>query len=524
MLCVPARHERAIKLIANLAATAGVCAALPLWFQFDLRNPEFQFVERARWVPSIGAEYALGIDGFSGLMVLLTALIGFVTVLSSWSAVRDRVKTYYIVLSVVQTALLGTFMALDVLLFFLFWQAMLVPMYLLISRWGGERRSQAATKFLCFMLVGSVVMLLGILVLYDHHHAVTGVYSFDITRFQALDVPRGLQLWLFLAFFIGFAMTVPVFPFHAWVSDAHTAAPTAASVILAAIVLKLGTYGFIRVSLPILPDATRTFVPWMAALSLIGIVYGALAAMAQSDWKRLLAYFSLSHLAMATLGLFALTPLGITGSILQQINHGISIAALFLLVGIVDERRHTRTIAGYSGLAQVMPVCAVTFVVMAMSSIGLPALNGFVGQALILRGVFAANRWWAVAGGSGLALGAVYMLWLSRRTLYGKTGMLESGRALDLSLRDYVTCAPLVALAVWIGLYPTPVLDRLTHPVTKVVFRVDPSLVSPAEAAASGCTTPGKATEGPESLTGTADGGLPFIEPPCGIEEAPTAP
>jgi len=426
-------------------------------------------------------------------------------------------------LLVLQTGMLGAFISLDFLLFFLFWEVMLVPMYFLIVIWGSDRRLYSAIKFFLYTLVGSVVMLLGILALYFHYHEVTGVYTFDITKFQMLTVPANLQKWIFLAFFLGFAIKVPMFPFHTWLPDAHTDAPTAGSVILAAILLKLGTYGFIRFSLPILPDATRAFVPLMIGLSLIGIVYGALVAMAQHDWKRLVAYSSVSHLGMAMLGMFALTPVGITGSIMQQINHGISTGALFLIVGVVYERRHTREIAEYGGLSKVMPAFAAVFLIMTMSSIGLPALNGFIGEVLILQGVFVVNKVWAAVGASGIVLGAAYMLWLYQRTMFGKVENPKNVDLPDLSLREMVTFAPLIALAFWIGLYPTPVLDRLKHPVTKVVYRVNPSLVSPDEAVASGCTTPGEATKGPEGLQAES-GGAPFIEPPCGIDETPAAP
>src|SRR5918998_3696515 len=388
LLFVSKRSENAIRWIANLFAVAGFLISIPLWFLYNPQNPDFQFVERAPWIPSIGAEYFLGVDGFSVLLILLTTLMGVIAVLSSWTAITERVKEYYIFLLVLQTGMIGAFMALDFLLFFLFWELMLVPMYFLIGIWGSANRLYSAIKFFLYTLVGSVVMLLGILALYFYNHSVTGVYTFDITQFQNLNVPFNLQWWIFLAFFLGFAVKVPMFPFHTWLPDAHTDAPTAGSVILAAVLLKMGTYGFIRFSLPILPEATRAFVPLMVTLSIIGIVYGALVAMAQRDWKRLVAYSSVSHMAMVMLGMFALNPVGITGSIVQQLNHGISTGALFLLVGVVYERRHTREISEYGGLSKVMPVYAAIFLLMTMSSIGLPALNGFIGELLILQGAF----------------------------------------------------------------------------------------------------------------------------------------
>jgi NADH-quinone oxidoreductase subunit M len=520
LMMVPARQETAIKWIANLVMLAGFVISLPLWWSFNLQDPGFQFTERASWIPSIGASYYLGVDGFSALMILLTTLIGVIATLSSWTAIHDRIKEYYVFLLILQTGMLGAFMALDFLLFFLFWEVMLVPMYFLIGIWGSDRRLYSAIKFFLYTLVGSVVMLLGILALYFHYYEVTGVYTFDVTEYYKLQIPFTLQWWCFLAFFLGFAIKVPMFPFHTWLPDAHTDAPTAGSVILAAILLKMGTYGFIRFSLPILPDATVSFVPFMAALSLIGIVYGALCAMAQQDWKRLVAYSSVSHLAMATLGMFALTPAGMMGSIMQQINHGISTGALFLIVGIVYERRHTREISEYGGLSKVMPVYAAVFMIMTMSSIGLPALNGFIGEVLILQGTFVVNKMWAAVAATGIVLGAAYMLWLYQRTMFGKIENPKNEKLQDLNLREFATFAPLIVLAFWIGLYPSPVLDRLAPAVNTVVARVNPAYspqASKAPAATADCDTP--------AAPATAVAGAvaaPFTTTACGDAGGPT--
>ena len=336
LLLVSKRQENAIRWVANIFAGLGFLVSLPLWFRYQPGGAPWQFVERAEWIPSIGASYFLGVDGFSVLLLLLTTLMGVIAILSSWTAITERVKEYYIFLLVLQTGMIGAFVSLDFLLFFLFWEVMLVPMYFLIAIWGGGRRLYSAIKFFLYTLVGSVVMLLGILALYFHYGSLPGnVPTFDITVFQQLTLPYNLQKWVFLAFFLGFAVKVPMFPFHTWLPDAHTDAPTAGSVILAAVLLKMGTYGFIRFSLPILPDATRAFVPMMFWLSTIGIVYGALVALAQTDWKRLVAYSSVSHMAMIMLGMFALTPVGLTGSIVQQLNHGMSTGAFFLSVAIV---------------------------------------------------------------------------------------------------------------------------------------------------------------------------------------------
>src|ERR1700687_5589320 len=476
LLFVNKQHEDAIRWIANIVALVGFAISIPLWFWFSPQSPDYQFMARAPWIPWVGAEYFLGGDGFSTLLILLTTMMGFIAVLSSWAAITERVKEYYIFMLVLQTGMLGAFMSLDFLLFFLFWEVMLVPMYFLIGIWGSTNRLYSAIKFFLYTLVGSVVMLLGILALYFSYKNATGspTGTFDITAFQRFNFPVGLQWWVFLAFFLGFAIKVPMFPFHTWLPDAHTDAPTAGSVILAAVLLKMGTYGFIRFSLPILPDASHQFVPMVILLSIIGIVYGALVALAQKDWKRLVAYSSVSHMAMVMLGMFALNPVGITGSIIQQLNHGISTGALFLLVGVVYERRHTREISEYGGLSKVMPVYATIFLIMTMSSIGLPALNGFIGELLILLGVFVASKVWAAFAASGVVLGAAYMLYLYQRTMFGKIETPKHERALDLCQREFVTFAPLLVLAVWMGIYPAPFLLRLEKSVQHIVERVSP--------------------------------------------------
>ncbi len=473
LLFVDRRRDDSIRWIANIVASLGFLVSLPLWFWYDSANPDWQFVERAPWIPSIGAEYFLGVDGFSSLLVLLTTLMGMIAILSSWTAITERVKEYYIFLLVLQTGMIGAFITLDFLLFFLFWEVMLVPMYFLIGIWGSDRRLYSAIKFFLYTLVGSVVMLLGILAVYFYQFSVTGVYTFDVTQFHELNMPVDLQWWVFLAFFLGFAVKVPMFPFHTWLPDAHTDAPTAGSVILAAVLLKMGTYGFIRFSLPILPDATISFVPLIAGLSIVGIIYGALVALAQSDWKRLIAYSSVSHMGLVMLGMFALTPVGITGSIVQQINHGISTGALFLIVGIVYERRHTREISEYGGLSKTMPVYAAVFLIMTMSSIGLPTLNGFIGEILILQGIFVVNKWWAAVAATGIVLGAAYMLWLYQRTMFGTIDNPKNEGLADLNVRELATFVPLIILAVWIGLYPSPFLRRLETSVERVMTRVN---------------------------------------------------
>ncbi|MGB7217672.1 MAG: NADH-quinone oxidoreductase subunit M [Vicinamibacterales bacterium] len=518
LLFMSKQQENAIRWIANIVAFIGFAVSVPLWFWFQPAGVEFQFVERAVWIPSIGAEYFLGVDGLSVLLILLTTMMGSIAVLSSWTAITERVKEYYIFLLVLQTGMLGAFMSLDFLLFFLFWEVMLVPMYFLIGIWGSANRLYSAIKFFLYTLVGSVVMLLGILALYFAYHAATNVWTFDVTLYRQFGFAAGLQWWVFLAFFLGFAIKVPMFPFHTWLPDAHTDAPTAGSVILAAVLLKMGTYGFLRFSLPMLPDASRAFVPMIVVLSIIGIVYGALVAMAQKDWKRLVAYSSVSHMAMVMLGMFALNPVGITGSIVQQLNHGISTGALFLLVGVVYERRHTREISEYGGLSKVMPVYAAIFLIMTMSSIGLPALNGFIGEFLILQGVFVANKIWAAFAASGIVLGAAYMLMLYQRTMFGAVENPKNERLLDLSNREFATFVPLLILAVWMGLYPKPFLDRLQSSVASVIARVNPQAAGQT-ACGSVPVTPGT----PSAATAQLSAGNFLAATPCDANGNPIA-
>ncbi len=474
LLFIPSSNDRAIKWWANIASFAGFLVSLPLVYRFD-RTQDFQFVERAPWIPSIGASYHIGIDGFGLLLVMLTTLLGFLAILSSWTSVKDRLKEYYAFFLLLQTGMLGVFMARDFLLFFVFWETVLVPMYFIIGIWGGPRRVYAAIKFMIYTLIGSVLMLLGILVLYSRYYTQFQSYSFDITDLMRLQLSPGVQWWVFWAFFIGFAVKVPMWPFHTWLPDAHVEAPTAGSVILASVLLKMGTYGFLRFSLPLLPDAARnhTVITIVAVLSIIGIVYGALASLMQKDWKKLVAYSSVSHLGFCTLGIIALNPAGIAGSIIQQINHGISTGMLFLIVGVVYERRHTREISEYGGLMKVMPVFTLVFGIAALSSMGIPPLNGFIGEITILSGAFQMSKVWAFWCAVGIALGAAYLLWLFQRTMLGE--VREKNRGLhDLTWRERAVFAPLIVWAFWIGLNPQPYFRVLDRSVAQIVERVRP--------------------------------------------------
>ena len=475
LLFLPSSNPRLIKLWANIASFIGFLVSLPLVFQFD-RTRTWAFEEQCSWIPSIGASYHIGIDGLGLLLVMLTTVVGFLAVLSSWNAIETRLKEYYAWFLLLQTAMLGVFMSLDLLLFFVFWETTLVPMYFIIAIWGGERRGYASIKFVIYTLAGSMLMLLGVLKLYFQYYDQFGHYSFDMTDLMAVKLSSGEAWWVFWALFAGFAVKVPMWPVHTWLPDAHTEAPTAGSVILASILLKMGTYGFLRFSLPLLPDTAKDprVVSIAAVLSIIAIVYGALVCLMQTDWKKLVAYSSVSHMGFCTLGIFALNPAGISGSILQQINHGISTGMLFLIVGVVYERRHTREIAQYTGLYRVMPVFTAVFLIAAFSSMGLPPLNGFIGEITILKGAYQISLNWALACGVGIALGAAYLLWLFQRTMLGENSNEKNHALKDLSWREIVVFAPLVAAAFWIGLAPRPFFTMIERSTAQVVERVTP--------------------------------------------------
>jgi NADH-quinone oxidoreductase subunit M len=474
LLLIPSSNTRGIRLWANVAALVGFLVSLPLVTNFDSKK-DYQFVERASWIPTLGASYHIGIDGLGLLLVMLTTLIGVVAILSSWNAIHIRTKEYYAFFLLLQTGMLGVFMSLDFLLFFIFWETVLVPMYFIIGIWGGPRRGYASIKFMIYTLIGSVLMLLGILTLYFQHTLQFQNPSFDIADLMQTHLSLTMQWWVFWAFFVGFAVKVPMFPFHTWLPDAHVEAPTAGSVVLASVLLKMGTYGFMRFSLPLLPDSAKnpTIIGIVAVLSIIGIVYGALASLMQKDWKKLVAYSSVSHLGFCTLGIFALNPEGLSGSIIQQINHGISTGMLFLVVGVVYERRHTREISEYGGLMKVMPIFTLVFGVAMLSSMGMPPLNGFIGEITILIGARLQSLNWAFWAVVGIALGAAYLLWLFQRTMLGD--VKEKNQALkDLSWREILVFAPLVVWAFWIGISPQAYFKILERPVAQIVERVHP--------------------------------------------------
>src|SRR2546425_3781022 len=495
LLLVDKTKKNLIMHAATWIALADFLLSVPLFFMYDADLGGFQFQNKASWIPAIGVQYYVGIDGISLLLLLLTTFLGFISILSSWTAITERVKEYYIFMLLLQTGMLGVFVSLDFFLFYIFWEAMLVPMYFLIGIWGGPRKLYAAIKFFLYTLLGSVLMLLGILAAYYYYTRVTGSpYTFDITEFirvlGPLTRPEWLEMqkWVFLAFFIGFAIKVPMFPFHTWLPDAHVEAPTAGSVILAGVLLKMGTYGFVRFALPFFPDVAMhpKVRGWMIALSIIGIIYGALVSLMQKDMKKLVAYSSVSHLGFCTLGIFALNPAGLSGSVLQQINHGISTGALFLIVGILYERRHTREISQYGGISNVMPVYATITMIMFLSSMVMRLLNACVGEFTILQGTFMENWRWAAWAVPGVILAAAYLLWLYQRVFFGAVTNPKNEKLHDLTPREVLTFVPLIIMALWIGLYPKPFFQILEQPVNQIVQTVRPGYpgASPAVNAA----------------------------------------
>lgn len=478
LICIPKNKLRTLELGALIITFLDFFLSTILWFQYDRQSPSVQWSTIIDWIPSLGVKFNIGLDGISLVLLLLTTFLGVIVVWCSFTAIKERHKEYYIWILVMQFSMMGVFIAQDMFLFYLFWELMLVPIYFLIAIWGGSNRLYAAIKLFLYTLSGSVLMLVAILAIYFLQYQATGIYDMSIDSFQNMsDIiaqqSRYFQIFLALALFIGFAIKVPMFPFHTWLPDAHVEAPTAGSVILAGILLKMGTYGFVRLFLPIIPKITiDLLMPWLMSLAIIGVIYGALIAMIQKDMKKLVAYSSVSHLGLCMIGLFSLNPNGIMGGIFQMINHGISTSALFLLVGIVYERRHTRLIAEYGGLSKSMPIYAVIFMVITMSSIGLPGLNGFIGEFAILQGAFQANPWISVIATTGIVLGAAYMLWLFQRIMFGQISDINS-KMKDLKAREIAYLAPLIIVAFWLGLYPKPIMDILQQPIKKLVNQID---------------------------------------------------
>ena len=461
LLILDRKRHKGLKIATLIISVVEFLVSLPLWFDFNSQTAAMQFVERREWMPTYGISYYVGIDGFSLLLIMLTTFLTPLCVLATWDDIQHRVKEFMVCLLALMSGMIGVFVSLDLFLFYVFWEVMLIPMYLLIGVWGNPaRRVYAAIKFFLFTMFGSLLMLVAILVLYFHYGKTTGTYTFDLLKLYSVSIPFNMQFWMFLAFGLAFAIKVPMFPFHTWLPDAHTEAPTVGSVILAAVLLKMGTYGFLRFNMPLFAEAAHYFVPLFSILAVIGIVYGALVSMVQKDLKRLIAFSSVSHLGFVMLGLFTFTMPGVQGGIIQMINHGLSTGALFLIVGTIYERRHTRMISEFGGLCTPMPVFAIIFMIVTLSSIGLPGLNGFVGEFLILLGTFQVNKVYAVIAATGVIFAACYMLWMFQRVIFGQVTNDKNKDLKDLSWREIAIFAPLILFIVWIGVYPSTFLDK----------------------------------------------------------------
>ena len=475
LLFIPKDSKGMLRNVAFATTVVTFLVSLPIMFGFQ-SNAEFQFVEDVPWIAAgpFVMRYFIGIDGISLWLVILTTFIMPLAVLSTYTAVEEKVKEYMILLLLLETGMLGAFISLDLFLFYIFWEVMLIPMYFMIGIWGGKNRIYAAVKFFIYTMVGSLLMLVALIYLY-FKGLEAGFTNFSLLQFFNLQLPLATQVWLFLAFALAFAIKVPMFPLHTWLPDAHTEAPTAGSVILAAIMLKMGTYGYVRFAIPLFPEAAHKFTPLIATLAVIGIIYAALVAMVQEDVKKLVAYSSVAHLGFVMLGIFAFNVEGITGGMLQMINHGISTGALFLIVGFIYERRHTRLITDFGGLSKQMPVFATIFMIVTLSSIGLPGTNGFVGEFLILVGAFeGALRWWTVIATSGVILSAVYMLWMFQRVMFGELDNPKNQKLLDLNAREIAIMVPLIVMIFVMGIYPKPFIDKMDPAIKKLVSQARP--------------------------------------------------
>ncbi|MCH7586453.1 MAG: NADH-quinone oxidoreductase subunit M [Chloroflexi bacterium] len=479
LIFLPGKRIKAIRWTALLTSIVTFAISLLLLSLFDPNDPDLQLVIRLPWIriAEWTIEYHLGVDGLSLLLVLLTTFLTPIAILSSWAAIEERVKEFMVFFLLLEVGMIGVFLAQDLFLFYIFWEFTLVPMYFLIGIWGGSRRMYAAIKFFLYTMAGSVLMLLAIIWL-----ALQGG-TFSVPELIAQGgIPENIQTWLFLAFAAAFAIKVPMWPLHSWLPDAHVEAPTAASVILAGVMLKMGTYGFLRFNIPLFPNAAVRFAPWMALFAVIGILYGAAVSYAQKDAKKLVAYSSVSHLGFVVLGLFALNAQGIQGGILQMVNHGLSTGALFLIVGMIYERRHTRELDAFGGLWKVMPIYAVITLIVTLSSMGLPGLNGFVGEFAILLGAFGSpainSAWFAGFATLGVILAAVYMLNMFQKMFLGRIDKDENKALLDLNVREIITLVPILMLIFWIGLYPKPFFNLMAPSVEKVLAVIQTATIA----------------------------------------------
>lgn len=456
---VVARNARNVALWTTIITFA---LSLAIWIRFDASTADFQFVERAEWIGE-GIAYHMGVDGISMLFVILTTFLMPICILASWEAIDQRVKEYMIAFLLMETMMIGVFCALDIVLFYLFFEAGLIPMFLIIGVWGGKRRIYATFKFFLYTLLGSVLLLIAMLAMYFH------AGTTDIPTLMAANFPVGMQRWMWLAFFASFAVKMPMWPVHTWLPDAHVEAPTAGSVILAGVLLKMGGYGFIRFSIPMFPEASVFFTPLVFALSVVAVIYTSLVALMQEDMKKLIAYSSVAHMGFVTLGLFTLNTQGIEGAMIQMLSHGVVSGALFLIVGVVYDRLHSREIARYGGLVNIMPKYAFVFMVMTMASVGLPGTSGFVGEFLVIVGAFKANTWVALLATTGIILGAAYMLWLYRKVIFGELTKDDLKGMLDLDRREVAIFAPLVVVVFWMGVYPESFLEVMRVSIDNLI-------------------------------------------------------
>ncbi|MBS4036247.1 MAG: NADH-quinone oxidoreductase subunit M [Ignavibacterium sp.] len=474
------KNERTdiIKYLGLLISTAAFVISLIIYFGFDTASSDFQFIHRFSWIENLNISYFIGIDGMSMLLVLLTTFITPLTLISSWSSIQHKVKEFTFFMLMLEVGMLGVFVALDLFLFYVFWEAMLIPMYFIIGIWGGKERIYASIKFFIYTMAGSLLMLVAIIWLAVYASGVTGYFTTDLLQLYTIapDIAKDIQNWMFLAFALSFAIKVPLFPFHTWLPDAHVQAPTAGSVILAGVLLKMGTYGLLRFNLPLFPEASLNYAGIISVMAVIGIIYGALVAMVQTDMKKLVAYSSVSHLGFVVLGIFAMNQEAVQGAIIQMVNHGLSTGALFLLVGVIYERTHTREISDYGGIAKIVPFFAFALLFASLSSVGLPGLNGFIGEFLILLGAFQStvlDSWWyTVFAASGVIFAAVYLLWMYQRVALGEVKNSKMQSLTDMNAREIFVIIPIFIFIVWIGIYPTTFLKVSEKTTEKIIHQV----------------------------------------------------
>ncbi len=479
LLPINKKNESLLRNLSTFLSLVEFIISYYLFVYFKPDTYKFQFVEKFNWIPSFGASYFLGIDGVSLFLILLTTLLTFVSLLSSYRYIKEHVKEFVILMLLLETFMLGTFAALDILLFYLFWEFMLIPMYFIIGMWGTGRRIYSAVKFVLYTLAGSLIMLFGLIYIFIMHYNQTGNFTFNLLRLYHTNIPAGLQILLFIALFLGFAVKVPIFPFHTWLPDAHTEAPTAGSVILAGVLLKFGVYGFFRFAIPLLPTAALILAPFVIVIGVVGILYGAFVSIVQRDLKRLVAFSSVSHMGFIMLGLFALSAISVNGAVIQLLNHGIDTGALFLFVGMIYERMHTRQIKDLGGIAKKAPILTTLFLISVLASVGLPGLNGFIGEFLILIGSFRYYPVLTIIAASGIIFAAVYLLWMFQRVMFDESATSPHSSEHhaeifeDMNLREIVTVLPLIILMFLMGFYPAPFLDRIGPTVLHFISMIN---------------------------------------------------